>query len=113
VFRKLMMVCWALFAVSAATGLVGWAGYEYYGYQARASVADWEVPPAYAEDQEPDENVVQLQPAPLPDWDFVEKQIAFWTVGLISGWVAAGILLWNLILYTGHWIWMGRKAGKG
>ena len=27
--------------------------------------------------------------------------------------LATLILLWNLIWHTGHWIWMGRRVGKG
>jgi hypothetical protein len=105
-----MIVCWVLFAISAATGLVGWAGYEYYGYKARASVASWEMPPEYAEDQDPDSEVVQLRPAPWPNWEFVEKQMAFWNTGRISGLLAAGLLLWNVLFHTAHWIWIRRKA---
>ena len=108
-----MTVCWALFAISSATGLVGWAGAKYYGYQATASISEWEAPSANETDQELDEGVVQLQPAPLPNWDYVEKQISFWTWGLIGAWAAAGILMWNTLWHTGHWIWMRRTVGRG
>ena len=35
------------------------------------------------------------------------------TAGFIGAALVALIFLWNLILHIGHWIWMGRRVGKG
>ena len=123
-----MIVCWVLFALASLASMVGGVGYWHYQGEIQSMR---ELPP------ETEVNPFADLIPPLPDGFTLdspananpvetelerriyarERQILenqeenFAITGIIAATLAGIILLWNIILYTGHWIWMGRKTG--
>ena len=47
------------------------------------------------------------------DRRYSRRKENYQTAEFIGAALVALIFLWNLILHIGHWIWMGRRVGKG
>ena len=115
-FRRFMIVCWVLFSIGAVTGLVGWAGYEYYDAKVHS----------YAELHNLDPEGIKWDPRNLLEeledpskgkpWkelqrlrDIREAHIELTGPVIVLGGM---LLLWNILCHTAHWIWQGRKVEK-
>jgi len=118
-----MIVCWVLFAISLATGLVGWAGIEYSERQAAILVAQAQedvdagrLPPVgtRATRFPGNEEADSLRIESTPDSRKIGSMSGpFGVVGILGGMIGGVLLLFNIILHIGHWIWMGRKVAEG
>jgi hypothetical protein len=130
-----MIVCWVLFALSAATAGVGWFGaervqndidliraeseaaatsersesYTIHDYNDLAGPGRAATPEEVADiNSDLRERRLEELDEELEPLSSKEKSLAtIMNVGLFS---AAALLLWNIIWHTGHWVWMGRET---
>ena len=131
-----MIVCWVLFSITAAFAAVG--GFSYLHYEGKVqelqvlidergyNVFDQfdsdnraKLPEGYVLDEEVNRND---ESGSEPEGPWIKYQVfaehekasnrskAFGELTFFAGLPAFLILLWNVILHTGHWVWMGRKA---
>ena len=133
-FRRFMIVCWVLFAIPAIVSLVSWPMYYKYGNDLDGLFV--ELKPLDNNSVEPEENIFDQFDEPngksaSPDVTFgqynralrfdeidrhraLERKQESWGMAAFAGMgIAAAILLWNILCHTAHWIWMGRRVGKG
>lgn len=134
-FRRFMIVCWGLFAISATCGAICWGIYGYYESQwdsytselAEVTAAT-KIKSSYdasiveeliqdLEDQEQKQRMLnelkkfRAIEENLPAAPDIDYQIRLYEgLAFYGGTIAAIIVLWNVIWHVGHWIWMGRKS---
>ena len=95
-FRRFIIVCWVLFALASIVGLVGGVGYLHYQGELEGFT---ELSVESGENRYAVLERIHL------------RKEGFGSTGILGALAAGLILLWNIILHTGHWIWMGRKIG--
>ena len=136
-FQRFMIVCWALFALIATVGVIGWVGVVHFENHIDQAKAESEA----AATSEKSQSWTIHEPGQDPETDLgrdaTPKEVAqingdlreqrleklneelrpvrkkkedFKLVMIVGALCAVAALLWNIILHTGHWIWMGRKA---
>lgn len=128
-FRRFLIVCWALFALCVVTATVGW----YFGFEAdrQREVAQAEydallnepinfVDEIMAEGKDKSELSEDELKALARSEERrksetvlaeIDKRVSIWAGAIVYGAFAAIlILLWNILWHIGHWIWMGRKT---
>jgi hypothetical protein len=102
-FRRFMIICWALFGIGLLSALSGYAGHSYT--ISKAERLEIEATP-------PSERSSAVDWKPVETLDSRELRISAenWIIPLGGGLgLAALMLIWNIIWHTAHWIWMGRK----
>ena len=117
-FRRFMIVSWVLFSIATAISAVSFYGLSRDWVARRADVMSILGPPDPKSCDRPRygpptevaikceinrRKVEQARLKHIGDYRFGET-------AFVSRAVAIGILLWNIIWHTGHWIWMGWKA---
>ena len=111
-----MIVFWGLFSIGTVAGLVG-----YVGYRANAE-------PEYVVQEQSEEDVAVLAKDMAEEERLEElsgrtrmlkrsiprerRKQKFLLVGWSGAIFAGGMILWNIIWHTGHWIWMGREQSS-
>ncbi len=115
-FRRFLIVCWVLFSVGTVAGLVG-----YVGYRANAE-------PEYVLQEQSEEDLAVSAKDMTAEERLEElsgrarmlkrsiprerRKQTFLLVGWSGAIFAGGMILWNIIWHTGHWIWIGRHETK-
>lgn len=107
-----MIVCWVLFLILGSTFLVGLIGTWHYHKLSEGIVAEEnaEIKREIERGVDPEYPWEHDLIVSTPESEKAEyRSRAFGKIAYFGGVPVVLILLWNIILHTGHWIWMGRK----
>ena len=115
-FRRFMIVCWGLFSIGTVAGLIGYVGYRANAEPEHVVQEQAEEDLAVsAKDMAEEERLEELRgrdrmlKRSIPRERRKQK---FLLVGWSGAIFAGGMILWNIIWHTGHWIWMGREQSS-